>query len=211
MVLFSAMFYNVFITILERMFVMMKKHKSLNVRFLVIALSLAVVTTVLGLSAYITETSTYNAPFRVATGSDLGFSISGVQFDEENLKLVTPGDEITISATASVSGATPLYVFIEMNTPADCKLIDFCDFDWHPIANNSKVYYYGTNGKLSALGGTNSKVAAILSGISVNQSASTGQSFDFSITGYAIQEKNLEDKANSPAEVYNLIVRQNNP
>ena len=70
---------------------------------------------------------------------------------------------------------------------------------------------HGTNGKLSALGGTNSKVAAILSGISVNQSASTGQSFDFSITGYAIQEKNLEDKANSPAEVYNLIVRQNNP
>lgn len=59
----------------------MKKHKSLNVRFLVIALSLAVVTTVLGLSAYITETSTYNAPFRVDTGSDLGFSISGVQFD----------------------------------------------------------------------------------------------------------------------------------
>ena len=198
-------------TILERMIVMMKKLKSLNAQFLVIALSLAVITTVLGLSAYITETSTYNAPFRVAAGSDLGFSISGEKFDKDNLKLVTPGDEITINAAASVSGITPLYVFIEMNTPADCTLVDFYDSDWHPIAANSKVYYYGANGTLSALGGTNSKGAIILSGITVNQSASAGQSFDFSITGYAIQQKNLEDKAGSPAEVYNLIASQNNP
>lgn len=190
---------------------MMKKLKSLNAQFLVIALSLAVISTVLGLSAYITEKSTYNAPFRVAAGSDLGFSISGERFDSSNLKLVTPGDEIAINASASVSGDTPLYVFIEMDTPADCTLVDFYDSDWHPIAANSKVYYYGANGRLTALGGTNNKGAAILSGISVNQSASAGQSFDFSITGYAIQQKNLENKAGSPAEVYNLIAGQNNP
>ena len=190
---------------------MLKRLRNPRFQFLVIALSLAVITTVLGLSAYITETSTYNAPFRVAAGSDLGFSISGEKFDSSNLKLVTPGDEVTINATASVSGATPLYVFIEMNTPADCTLVDFYDSDWHPISANSKVYYYGANGTLSALGGDNSSAAIILSGISVNQSASAGQSFDFSITGYAIQQKNLEDKAGSPAEVYNLIASQNNP
>ena len=190
---------------------MIKKMKSLNAQFLVIALSLAVITTVLGLSAYITETSTYSAPFRVAAGSDLGFSIAGEKFDASNLKLVTPGDEIPINATASVTGDTPLYVFIEMDTPADCTLVDFYDYDWYPITTNSKVYYYGANGTLSALGGDNSKGAPILSGITVNQSAAAGQSFDFSITGYAIQQKNLEEKAGSPAEVYNLFVGQNNP
>ena len=57
---------------------MSKKLKfPLRIQFLVIALSLAVTTTVLGLSAYLTDTDTYQDTFRTALGDELGFKLIG--------------------------------------------------------------------------------------------------------------------------------------
>lgn len=53
---------------------MFKKLKfPLRIRFLVIALSRAITTTVLGLSAYPTDTDTYQGTFRTVLGDELGF------------------------------------------------------------------------------------------------------------------------------------------
>ena len=103
---------------------MIKRLKSLNAQFLVIALSLVIISTVLGLSAYITGESRYDGQFRVAAGSELGFSITGEKFDSENLRLVVPGDTVDVNAVATVSENTPLYVFVELDIPAGCEKVD---------------------------------------------------------------------------------------
>ena len=78
---------------------MVKRLTSIRLQFLVLAVSLAVITTVLGLSAYITEKREYNAAFHTATGTELGFSITGEPLNNE---LVYPGDLILINAAANV-------------------------------------------------------------------------------------------------------------
>ena len=187
---------------------MIKTLKSLRFQYLTISLSLAVVTTVLGLSAYITGESIYSGQFRVAAGSELGFSIAGTVFDPNNLQVVTPGDTVDVNAVATVSKDIPLYVFVELDIPAGCEMSDFYDSDWHEIAKDSNIYYYGANGSLYALGGENCAVVPILNGLTVNQDASTGESFSFSITGYAIQTTHLGN-ANTPETVFTLIKNQN--
>ncbi len=183
---------------------MIKRLKSLNAQFLVIALSLVVISTVLGLSAYITGESRYDGQFRVAAGSELGFSITGEKFDSENLRLVVPGDTVDVNAVATVSENTPLYVFVELDIPAGCEKVDFYDGDWHAMSSDSNIYYYGTNGSLAAMGGENIHSVPILRGLTVNQNTQSGESFSFSITGYAIQTTNLGN-ASTPETVFNLI------
>lgn len=92
---------------------MVKRFMSLQFQLLVIAISLAVITTILGLSAYITQQDSYSAYFRTASVSDLGFSITGETFDEQNIRMVTPGDSIDIGAAAQVTGdiLTKFYIF----------------------------------------------------------------------------------------------------
>ena len=69
----------------------------LRVQFLIIALSLAITSTILGLSAYLTDTDTYQGTFRTASGDELGFRLTGTEHTDE---LVTPGDTITLNAVA---------------------------------------------------------------------------------------------------------------
>ena len=72
----------------------------LRVQFLIIALSLAITSTILGLSAYLTDTDTYQGTFRTASGDELGFRLTGTEHTDE---LVTPGDTITLNALAKES------------------------------------------------------------------------------------------------------------
>ena len=67
---------------------MFKKLKfPLRIQFLVIALSPAVTTTVLGLSAYLSDTDAKHSTFHIATGEDLGFSLSGNEYDDYPISL----------------------------------------------------------------------------------------------------------------------------
>lgn len=182
-----------------------KKLKSLRFQFLIIALSLAVITTVLGLSAYITHQGKYSAYFRTATGKDLGFSIVGESFDEQNIRMITPGDSIEIGAKAQVTGNIPLYLFIEIDTPANCTTVGFNSDQWHPVAGKTNVYYFGSTSLLSTLGGDTGISSNILSGLILNEDAESEETFTFSITGYAIQQKNLEHLNDQPASVFSLV------
>ena len=186
---------------------MIKKLKSLNTRFFITALSLITITSILGLSAYITEKSEYSGHFRVASGTDLGFRITGNPIDPD--VPVSPGDTIEINASASVEKSIPLYVFVEFDLPASCEKYYFYDADWHPIDEDSNIYYYGFNGSVSPLGGENTASSIILNGLTLNQSAREGESFDFSITGYAIQTEHLGIPATNPAGIFELIKEQN--
>jgi hypothetical protein len=185
---------------------MFKQLKNLRLQFMVIALSLAVITTVLGLSAYITQQGSYSAYFKTAAGSELGFSITGKPFDEQNKKTVTPGDEIIINAAAVVEGSTPLYLFIEVDTPAYCAQDGFNSEQWHPVPGKTNVYYYGSSSQLYPLDLETGGSANILSKLILNDDAEKDTEFTFTITGYAIQQKNLEHLKDQPAEVFSLVV-----
>ena len=184
---------------------MVKRIKSLQFQFLVVALSLAVITTILGLSAYLVDTESYNAVFKTVSGSELGFSIVGETFDNENLRIVTPGESIDIDAKAQVIGEVPLYLFVKIDTPANCTTVDFNSAQWQPVPGKTNVYYFGRDSLLYTLGGGNGTSSDILSKLILNEGAEKDTTFTFSITGYAIQEKNLEDQANDPEGVFSLV------
>ena len=183
---------------------MVKRLSSLRLQFLVIAISLAVITTVLGLSAYITERREYNAAFHTATGTELGFSITGEPLNNE---LVYPGDPILINAAANVEGDIPLYVFIEVDIPADCTKNGFNSTGWQPITEGSNLFYYGNYGTLYPLGGEDNGTSAdILTSLTLSEEAKSNQNYEFSITGYAIQAYKFEDLASQPRTVYQELL-----
>ena len=74
----------------------------LRIQFLVIALSLAVTTTVLGLSAYLTDTDTYQGTFRTFLGDELGFKFTGNAHEDE---AVLPGGTVNLNAYAEEQDA----------------------------------------------------------------------------------------------------------
>lgn len=184
---------------------MLSRLKSPRTHLLLLAFSLFTVSLVLGLSAYLTDTKTYNPSFRTATGQELGFEVTGKDYDKA---VLVPGGTISLDAKAAVNGETPLYVFIDINTPAALRVLDL-NSGWNPIEDGSTVYYYGRNGSLAPLGPGNPSVS-ILDQVSLSQDAGVSDSFYFTITGYAIQTTNLS--ASDPKAVYELIVpATNNP
>ena len=94
---------------------MLSRFKSPRTHLLLLAFSLLSVSLILGLSAYLTDTKTYNPSFRTATGQELEFEVTGKDYDKA---LLVPGGTISLDAKATVNGETPLYVFIGINTPA---------------------------------------------------------------------------------------------
>ena len=85
--------------------------KSTRFHLLLLAFSLFVISSIFGLSAYLTETSSYSGTFQTATGKELGYQFTGNAFEDT---IVIPGDTIDLSARAEVSGSTPLYVFVKI-------------------------------------------------------------------------------------------------
>lgn len=122
-----------------------------RLHLLLLAFSLFAVTTIFGLSAYLTDTQTYQGTFRTTKGQELGFKISGKAYENS---IVVPGDSVTLDAKAEVSGDTPLYVFVKIDTPAAFE-INGLNSRWRQISEDSPIYYYGTEAGLVALDKTN--------------------------------------------------------
>lgn len=172
----------------------------LRVQFLIIALSLAITSTILGLSAYLTDTDTYQGTFRTASGDELGFKLTGTEHTDE---LVTPGDTITLNAVAKIEKANDLYLFVKLDIPSDFTLVGLNTTEWHPISEGSNIYYLGSGGTLLPLGTENGSTSRILDGITLSPEAVGGSSYTVTITGYAIQADNISPS--SPASVFGMI------
>ena len=172
----------------------------LRVQFLIIALSLAITSTILGLSTYLTDTDTYQGTFRTASGDELGFRLTRTEHTDE---LVTPGDTITLNAVAKIKKATDLYLFVKLDIPSDFTLVGLNTTEWHPISEGSNIYYLGSGGTLLPLGTENGSSSRNLDGITLSTEAVGGSSYTVTITGYAIQADNISPS--SPASVFGLI------
>ena len=175
--------------------------KSTRLHLLVLAFSLLVISFVLGLSAYLTETSSYSGTFRTATGKELGFQVTGNAFDDA---ILTPGDTVDLSVKAEVSGSIPLYVFVKIDI-SEPLAITCMKNTWQQM-NDSNIYYYGTASSLVPLDTTNPS-AAIFDGVSLSSDAGTDSSYYVSVTGYAIQTKNIP--SSDPAAVWGMVAPTN--
>ena len=186
---------------------MFRKLKiSIRIQFLIIAISLAVTSGILGLSAYLTDTDTYEATFHIAAGSDLGFSLTGEQYYDET---IMPGTNVPLNVVATSENSYPLYVFVKIDIPADFVKKGFNSEEWHPIEEDSVIYYYGNDMSLTPLGGGNKISADILESITLNTDVQGGQDCTLTITGYAIQANAIPQNAN-PAYVFDMIKGEQN-
>jgi hypothetical protein len=184
---------------------MSKKLKfPLRIQFLVIALSLAVTTTVLGLSAYLTDTDIYQGTFRTALGDELGFKLTGDAHEDE---AILPGGTVDLNVCAEIDKPNDLYLFVELDIPSDFEKVGFNSTEWHPISEGSDIYYFGNATSLVSLGKTNGTDSDILDGIKLSTEVEGGESYTVTITGYAIQADNIS--TTSPTAVFEMIGGQN--
>lgn len=184
---------------------MSKKLKfPLRIQFLVIALSLAVTTTVLGLSAFLTDTDIYQGTFRTALGDELGFKLTGDAHEDE---AILPGGTVDLNVCAEIDKPNDLYLFVELDIPSDFEKVGFNSTEWHPISEGSDIYYFGNATSLVSLGKTNGTDSDILDGIKLSTEVEGGESYTVTITGYAIQAANIN--STSPTAVFNMIGGQN--
>lgn len=172
-----------------------------RIQFLIIALSLAITTTVLGLSAYLTDTDEYSSTFRTATGNELGFKIVGTKYTNES---VVPGDTVPIDASVVIEKANDLYVFIEIDVPSAFTINGFNPAVWKTVPGYTNVYYYGTQTHLVPLGTENGSSVDIFGSLTLSTEATNGEDYNVNIVGYAIQADYI-DASSSPAEVFAMI------
>ena len=178
-----------------------RKTPSMRAGFLVIAISLAITTTILGMSAYLTDTDEYTSTFRTATGNELGFKITGTNYKNE---AIIPGDTVYLNSAAVIEKENDLYIFVEIDIPSDFTVHGFDQAIWRPISDASNIYYYGTNTKLVPLGTTNGSSVNIIESITLSTEVENGREYTVSITGYAIQADYIPDTT-SPATVFGMI------
>ena len=183
---------------------MKKIRVPLRIQFLIIALSLTVTSIVLNMSAYLTDTDTYRQIFHTAAGSELGFKLTGENYD--NLSVI-PGNTVSLDVKAVSENNMDLYVFIKIDIPADFEKIGFDSYILHPISDDSNIYYYGTQSALVAIGPVNGTSFPVLEGVRLSTQAEGGKNYELIITGYAIQAANIPSEA-SPANVFSMIGAQ---
>ena len=188
---------------------MIKKFRiPIRVQFLIIALSLAVTTTVLGLSAYLTDTDTYQRTFKTVGGDDLGFHLTGEEYEEDeddDAEVIVPGSTVPLNLKVSVDKPNDLFIFVDLDIPADFSLAGLNSQEWHPIKEGSTVYYHGTASSCSSLGPTSGSESDVLSGITLSTDVQGGANYTVTFTGYAIQAANIDADSSSPETIFNMI------
>ena len=154
---------------------------------------------ILGLSAYLTDTDTYEGTFRTAAGDELGFKVTGTEYNNET---IIPGSTIPLTVTATVSQPNDLYVFLKLDIPSDFSIDDLNTVAWHPIEDGSNVYYYGRETSLSSFGSTTGTTeSTIFNNITLSPEATGDQNYEVVITGYAIQADNIPTTS-TPKQVF---------
>ena len=179
-----------------------KLHVPIRVQFLIIALSLAVTTTVLGLSAYLTDTDTYQGTFKTVGGDDLGFHLTGEEHDEE---VIVPGSTVPLDLKALVNQSNDLFIFVDLDIPADFSITGLNSAEWHQIKERSTIYYHGTASSCVSLGPTNGSESDVLSGITLSTDVQGGANYSVTITGYAIQATNIDETESTPEQIFGMI------
>ena len=191
---------------------MLKLKYSVRGQFLVIALSLYFMMTILGLSAFLNKNVSSSISFKVMTNDDLNIELN-YNKQETDPYLVVPGEKVNLNLKVKNKSQFPVYIFAKFEGN---EIIDFNDENVSKFANGqlekldnpSKcIYYYGSDSVLTELSKNSS--AELLEHIKISEDA-TGKVGEFLVTVYAIQSAGFEnnDTPSTPESVWQNIAQQ---
>ena len=177
---------------------MKKIIKNTRLHFLVIAVSLALTTTVLGLSAYLTDHEEMTSTFVTVSGDQFGISLSGTEYTDQT---ILPGDTIEIAPTVTNEGNYDAYVFVETAMDGDFA-VDMNTFDDQWTQLQDGVYYYGSAGSVTPFsdGASSSPFENIIYSSAADDQ--NGTPLEVTVSAYAVQAANITNT--NAASVWSL-------
>ena len=92
---------------------MLKKLTSPQLNLLILAVSLLIITTVLGLSAYLTGTEQYGQAFTIVADSDIELEISGIEYTGDP---IARGQVLELGPTVRNKSSVEAYLFAEITS-----------------------------------------------------------------------------------------------
>ena len=152
-------------------------------------------TTVLDLSAYLTYTDTYQGTFKTVGGNDLGFRLTG---EEYNVEVIVPGSTVPLDLKAFVNQSNDLFIFVNLDIPADFAMTGLNSAEWHHFKEGSTIYYHETASSCVFLFPTTGSESDVLSGITLSTDVQCGANYSVTITGYTIQAANIDETESTP-------------
>lgn len=173
----------------------MKILKNTRLHLIVLAVSLLITTTVLGLSAYLNDQDDFSTSFKVVSKDDFKVEISGEKYDNE---VFFAGSSILVNPTVTHVGEYDCYLFAEVNVDEDIFEYDhgFNGDEWFNLIGN--VYYYGDENGLKAFSSSDSSM--FFDSVTVRDDISSSSTAEIGITVYAIQTMGYN--AAEPATVW---------
>ena len=201
-----------------------KKGKLLSLRtqLLLLAFSLFIMSTILSMIAYLTDTSSYTAYLRTASSSLGEDPMSGNQTPPEfgvellgNMDytydsvgvLIDPGASVKISPKVKNIGEKyEIYVFVEATIPNDFT-VDTLNENWYILSEEANddskhyIYYYGNKGNMLMSLMPLHTTPTVFENISLSEQVGIDKSYIISITAHAIQRVDNQD----PRDVWELI------
>lgn len=191
-----------------------KLRENPNLQFLLLALSVALSSLVLGLSAFLSDaTDPLSATFTMRYGSEFGIDIASDTYVPD--ADIIPGSTVAFDPYLTNQGDYDTYVFMEVQLPDKAFALENVGSNWHHIADitDRTVYYYGTQTELSPLESRSldaneafvySDTGPLCTGVTLasNTKLKKGQ-YTVQAIGYAIQADDLD--ASSPLGVWQTL------
>lgn len=191
--------------------------KKLKAELLVISAALAMSVMVLGLSAFLTDsTDAMPIQFVTAEGKSFGISVDAPGFDDSEDAVLLPNSEAVLDPTVSNDGSFDAYVFLEVSIPTDDSgeplylLGDIDTESWTQITEAPEavdgtittVYGYGTEEELIPLAPEGS-TSALFPGIQLTnvESAPAIQIVAHAIQSTALVSDGTIDGVNNPVAI----------
>lgn len=162
----------------------MKYLKNTRLHLIVLALSLLVTTTVLGLSAQLNDQDEFSTSFKVVSKGDFQISIIGEKYNDQ---VIFAGTTLPINPTIThVGDAYPAYVFAEIELDENTFTLDDdgMNSDWTLLDGTGNIYYYGTDEGLTPFKSTDT--STLFGSVVVRDDAASTDA-SIGITVYAIQ------------------------
>lgn len=169
-----------------------------RLKLLIIALSLSLVSTILGLSAYLTDVETLQRSIKTIGQKNLGFTVEAREFQEE---VVTPGDNFSFNLNVKNGSYCPIYVFVRLNIDSDLDSSSGLQEGWSKLNGYNNVYYYGTDNRLREM--DKNGEALVFSHLKLKPEAPSNKNYLIDVIGYAIQTTGINESTD-PAYVYGL-------
>lgn len=187
------------------------RKPSVRLELLLIVSAVAVMTTTLGLSAYLTDvTDPLAEQVNIRNGTEFKISISAGGFDKN--KDLIPGKAVPFNPVIANEGNYDVYTFIEVDLPGDVTL-DGISSDWVKVdIDEGTVYAYGHDSTLTQLDRmtknadgtfTATETTDLCTGIALSDKTEREEEpITISVTGYAIQTDGV---SGTPEDVWSLL------